>query len=346
MNAFRDLLKKISGGLHTSKDLSREETATATRMILQGEATPAQIGAFMIAHRMKRPTPEELAGMWDAYNELGSRFQPLDGDVVVFGNPYDGRTRVAPVTPITALILASAGVNIILQGGGRMPTKYGLPLVEIWQGLGVDFSPLSITQAQSVLVETGLGFFYLPQHFPLAQALVPYREQLGKRPPVATLELMWSPYAGNAHIVAGFVHPPTEERFEKTFEVLNVTNYTMIKGQEGSCDIPCSRTNIIGMSTPQGLERLHLHPRDWGFADKDVPLVPETIIQQLQDLINGKKNELMSSAIYNGGFYLWRFGVVADLAQGFSKAEELLLKGEVAQKLAAIQYIVLKIQGG
>ncbi len=63
---FRELLKKVGSGQHTKKDLTRSEAATATQMMLQQEATPAQIGAFMIAHRIKRPTGIELAGMLDA----------------------------------------------------------------------------------------------------------------------------------------------------------------------------------------------------------------------------------------------------------------------------------------
>jgi anthranilate phosphoribosyltransferase len=54
-----------------------------------------------------------------------------------------------------------------------MPTKYGIPLIEIWQGLGVDFSSVSLTQMEQLFKTTGLGFIYLPQHFPEAQALVP-----------------------------------------------------------------------------------------------------------------------------------------------------------------------------
>jgi anthranilate phosphoribosyltransferase len=57
--AFRELLKTIGSGPHTGENLSRDETAAATRMMLTQEATPAQIGAFMIAHRIKRPTGEE-----------------------------------------------------------------------------------------------------------------------------------------------------------------------------------------------------------------------------------------------------------------------------------------------
>ena len=69
---FRELLKKVGSGLHTHKDLSREEAALATEMMLKGMATPAQIGAFLIAHRIKRPTGIELAGMLDSYTKLGT----------------------------------------------------------------------------------------------------------------------------------------------------------------------------------------------------------------------------------------------------------------------------------
>ncbi|MGL5807048.1 MAG: hypothetical protein ACRC11_16680, partial [Xenococcaceae cyanobacterium] len=108
-DAFRELLKKVGSGVHTGEDLTREEAEMATSMMLQGIATPAQIGAFMIAHRIKRPTSTELVGMLDSYDKLGTKLSidRLERVPVVFGNPYDGRDRTAPVTPITALMLAA-----------------------------------------------------------------------------------------------------------------------------------------------------------------------------------------------------------------------------------------------
>lgn len=183
---FREFLKQIGSGTHTGEDLSREAAAIATRMMLLQEATPAQIGAFMIAHRIKRPTAAELAGMLDAYDQLGPKLQPIAASrpVTVLGVPYDGRSRTAPLSPLTALILAAADCPVIQHGGDRMPTKEGVPLVEIWQHLGVDWTSLALEEVQQILETTGLGFVYLPNHFPLAAALVPYREQIGKRPPL------------------------------------------------------------------------------------------------------------------------------------------------------------------
>jgi anthranilate phosphoribosyltransferase len=338
---FRDLLKKIGSGVHTGENLTRQEAETAMLMMLKEEATPAQIGAFLIAHRIKRPTPEELAGILDAYNRTGPKLDvtnlPFEKPATVLGNPYDGRSRTVPVTPITVLILAAVGVPVIMHGGDYMPTKYGVPLVEIWQKLGIDFTALSLAQVQQLLEKTGLGFIYLPKHFPSANNLVPYRDQIGKRPPLATAELIWSPCVGNVHVIAGFVHPPTEERFQKTLPMLGINSYTTIKGLEGSCDLACSRTAIIGMeqpSDPQTLERLLLNPRDYDFNPKDVAFEStEQAIELIKTVLQGNSCELMDAAIFNGGFYLWRCGYAEDLKAGFAQAKIMLMEGKVLEKL-------------
>ncbi|MBD3883411.1 anthranilate phosphoribosyltransferase family protein [Phormidium tenue FACHB-886] len=345
-NVFRDLLRKVGSGAHTSKDLTRAEAAAATEMMLLKEATPAQIGAFMIAHRIKRPTGEELAGMLDAYDALGPKLMPFAAPYlpVVIGSPYDGRSRTAPVTPIVALLLATVGCPVVLHGGRRMPTKEGLPLVEIWQYLAVDWTTLPLEQVQQVFAKTKLGFVYLPNHFPLAEDIVPYREQLGKRPPFATVELFWCPYAGEAIVASGYVHPPTEEMGSIAAALRGVQRYITIKGLEGSCDLPRDRTCIVGVHRPDTeppFERLLLHPRDYGLADTDVPLdSTEAYIANLQAVLNGTASPLMDSAVWSGGFFLWQSGVCTDMSAGLEKARALLMSGEALQTLIELRKAV------
>ncbi|MFN6461167.1 MAG: anthranilate phosphoribosyltransferase family protein [Nostoc sp. DedVER02] len=338
-NVFRELLKKVGSGNHTGENLTRAEAASATKMMLLGEATPAQIGAFLIAHRIKRPTGEELAGMLDAYDELGPKLQPFDSGqpAIALGIPYDGRTRTAPISLVTALLLAAVGQPVIMHGGDRLPTKYGLPLIDIWQGLGVDWTTLPLAKTQQVFEQTGIGFIYLPQHFPLTISIWEYRDQLGKRPPFATMELIWCPYAGDAHVIAGFVHPPTEGMFKIALGLRGVTKFTLVKGLEGSCDLPRDRTAIISLSpsvASQEVERLHLAPRDYGFTTKNVPLgTTEELVADIQDVLAGKPGELMQTALWNGGFYLWRSGICSNMPEGLAKAKELFTNGAVAAKL-------------
>lgn len=345
-DAFRDLLRKVGSGSHTSESLTRAEAASATVMMLRQEATPAQIGAFMIAHRIKRPTGEELAGMLDAYDQLGPKLAPISTSypTIVMGIPYDGRSRTAPISPLTVLILTAAGCPVVLHGGRRMPTKEGIPLVELWQGLGVNWSLLTLAQAQQVFAQTLLGFVYLPHHFPLAEDLVLYREQIGKRPPFATVELFWCPYAGEALLVSGFVHPPTEEMARAAFALRGTERFITVKGLEGSCDLPRDRTCIIGINQPQigsSFERLLLHPRDYGFAGLEVPLLETAeLITALHSVLAGEPSELLEAAVWNGGFYLWQAGYCADLVTGFAEARQILVSGKAAQKLAEIEATV------
>ncbi|BAZ86301.1 anthranilate phosphoribosyltransferase family protein [Dolichospermum compactum] len=340
---FREFIQKVGSGSHTSDNLTRGEAATATKMMLLAEATPAQIGAFLIAHRIKRPTGEELAGMLDTYHELGPKLSAIAQPVIVLGIPYDGRTRTAPINIITALLLAAVGQPVIMHGGDRLPTKYGLPLIQIWQGLGIDWTSLSLEQTQRIFEETGIGFIYTPKHFPLNQTLWEYRDQLGKRPPLATVELIWCPYAGEAHIIAGFVHPPTEAMFQEALGLRGVTKYTFVKGLEGSCDLPHDRTAIIGLSSsnPEVLTRLQLVPREYGFITKNVPLTTtEELIQDMQGVLTGKANELMQTALWNGGFYLWRSGICLDMQAGIDKAAELITSGLLGAKLHQIKMLL------
>jgi anthranilate phosphoribosyltransferase len=339
---FRDLLRKVGSGSHTSENLTRTEAATATEMMLRQDATPAQIGAFMISHRIKRPTGEELAGLLDAYDALGPKLQAVAADypTIVMGIPYDGRSRTAPISPITALILTAAGCPIVMHGGRRMPTKEGVPLAEVWQGLGADWTGLSFEQTQKVFEQTRMGFVYLPQHFRYAEEMVTYREELGKRPPFATAELFWCPYEGDALVVAGYVHPPTEEMARTAFALRGKHRLMTVKGLEGSCDLPRDRTSIIGLIQPDldvEIDRILLHPRDYGFAATDVPLPPLDQLQKdLRSVLQGEASEMLESAVWNGGFYLWQAGVCPTIETGLERARSMLVNGQAVAQLAEI----------
>ncbi|MDJ1173705.1 anthranilate phosphoribosyltransferase family protein [Roseofilum capinflatum] len=354
-DSFRELLKKVGSGPHTGKLLTRTESAQAARQMLLQEATPAQIGAFMIAHRIRRPTPEELAGILDAYDELGPKLQPRqDGEkVVILGIPYDGRSRLVPVNIITALILKTVGIPVILHGGSRMPTKYGIPLIDLWKGLGVNWDSLSLDRTQEIFNHTGLGFVYLPQHFPQANSLIPFREEIGKRPPFATVELMWCPYWGPVHLIAGYVHPPTETLFKRTLALRGIEQLTTIKGLEGSCDLPLSRTAIMGLSKEQQaevsdtqepeivLERFSINCRDYGLTPSDVGLESEEMaIASIQAILDHQPTPLLNSAIWNGGFYLWRCGYCGSVETGLSMAQDLLSGDKIAKTLQDLRQII------
>jgi anthranilate phosphoribosyltransferase len=138
----------------------------------------------------------------------------------------------------------------------------------------------------------------------------------------------------------GFVHPPTENMARTALQLHQTRRFITVKGLEGSCDLPRDRTCIIGIhdvAVDPPVQRLLLHPRDYGFEGSDVPLDDATIIDQLRSVIDGQPSELKRSVVWNGGFYLWQAGACESFESGLDRAQTLLKDGAIAQQLTDLQ---------
>jgi anthranilate phosphoribosyltransferase len=332
---FRAHLRKIGSGEHTSRGLSREEARDALELMLRGGATPAQIGAFLIAHRIRRPEPQELAGMLDVYRAWGPRLH-TEGRAVCLCMPYDGRNRTAPIYPLTALLLAAAGVPVVLAGGDRMPVKYGVTPQELFALLGLPLRGLPIERVQQGLDRHGLALVHQPDHLPFAEVLIPYREELGKRPPVASVELLWTPHQGNHLLVSGFVHPPTEARAWEALRLAGETDVVTVKGLEGGTDLPVSRACVTARVRDGEAERTILHPRDHGCHNAENAWTGEEDWRRAAEAALEGRGDLAGAAIWNAGAYLWFAGASASLEEGLDRARGLLRSGAARARLEVL----------
>jgi anthranilate phosphoribosyltransferase len=337
---FRELLKKVGSGPHTGKELSRTEAAEALALIWDGSATPAQVGAFLIAHRIRRPTGTELAGFLDTYRAQLPQLQgtALPRPAVVFGYPYDGRSRTAPLGPLLALLLAAAGQPVVLHGSGRVATKNGVPLVELWDSLGVNWRGHSLPELEHCLGTIGIAQMQQPDHLPAAEQVNVYREELGKRPPLATTELMLCPLADCGWLVSGFVHPPTEGMIREALALQGQSRFLTVKGLEGSPELPRDRAAIVGREQDGQWERIILHARDHDLGGPELVWTDEPTWQaQAIALLNGQDSALRPGLIWNGGIYLWQLGLATAVEQGLEQADQLLRNGSLARTLAALK---------
>ncbi len=326
---FKTYLKKIGSGEFTGTSLTREESAEAIKLILREEATAAQIGAFMIAHRIRRPQPEELAGMIDAYIELGPKIQSPNNQrqPIFFGMPFDGRTKTAPIYPLTTLLLLTQKQPVILHGGSRMPVKYGVTHNELFQALGINLTGLSIQQLQSFFNDTNLALIHQPDHFPLAENLIPYRDQIGKRPPLASMELIWTCHQGNHLHISGYVHSPTEERHWKALELMGEQNVITIKGLEGGIDLSISRSSTIGQYKNQHGIRTVFNPEDYECSGQDIKWNNTEEWQRFAlEALNGE-GPLTKALAWNAGIYFFYAGLSSDIKEGINKAKEVINSG-------------------
>ena len=332
---FKIYLKKIGSGEFTGKSLTREEIKSALRLMLKEEASPAQIGGFMIAHRIRRPIPEELAGMIDAYIELGPKIHSPShqSQPIFFGMPFDGRKKTAPIYPLTTLMLLTQRQPVILHGGSPMPVKYGVTHKELFQALGLNLSGLSIHQLQSFFNHNELALIHQPDHFPLAEKLIPYRDQIGKRPPLASMELIWTCHQGKHLHISGYVHSPTEERHWKALELMGEENVITVKGLEGGIDLSTSRSSTIGHYRNQEGTRKVLHPKDYECSGKDISWsnIEEWKKFAIQAL-NGE-GPLTKALTWNAGIYFFYSGLSSDIEQGINKAQEIIHSKLALQQL-------------
>jgi len=337
---FKTYLKKIGSGEFTGKSLTREESAEATKLILKEEASPAQIGAFMIAHRIRRPTPEELAGMIDAYLELGPTILSPRAHrrPIFFGMPFDGRNKTAPVYPLTILLLLTQKQPVILHGSSRMPVKYGICHNELFQALGINLTGLSVKKLQSFFNDHELALIHQPDHFPLAENLITYRDQIGKRPPLSSMELIWTCHQGDHLHISGYVHSPTEERHWKTLELMGERNVITIKGLEGGIDLSISRSSTIGQYRNQSGTRTVCHPKNYECYGKDIEWnsIEEWKRFALQAL-NGK-GPLTKALEWNAGIYFFYAGLSSDIKEGIIKAKEIINSGLAFKHLEKLIY--------
>ena len=275
-----------------------------------------------------------MAGFLDAYGQLGPSLSATSRPVVAFGAPFDGRCRDAPLLPLTALVLASAGMAVVLQGGATMPVKYGATSAELLAALKLPLSQLDWPCMEQCFAQHGLALLHQPRHFPAAETLVPSRELIGKRPPIATLELLWSCYAHPQLQVSGFVHAPTEALAWQTWALRDQREGLTVKGLEGGVDLPTSRVTIAAHWRDGATERLVLQARDHGLRAPEVDL---TNLRQWRDQALAalrQEGPLASALIWNAGFYLWRLGAEPCLEGGIRRAEALV-RGGAAETLRA-----------
>jgi anthranilate phosphoribosyltransferase len=202
--------------------------------------------------------------------------------------------------------------------------KYGVTLAELFGCLGIEWRGLALEQVQERLDRHGLALTHQPAHFAAAERLVPVRDAIGKRPPVASLELLWTPHQGEHLLVSGFVHPPTESRAWEALTAAEEADVLTVKGLEGSTDLPTSRAGITGRLRAGRFERVLLHPREHGIHAPEVAWQHLEAWQEQALAALGGEGALAEALRWNLGAYLWFAGGIDTLPAALEQADALL----------------------
>ncbi|MFQ6672394.1 MAG: anthranilate phosphoribosyltransferase, partial [Candidatus Tectimicrobiota bacterium] len=322
----------VGRGEKLARDLSRQEALEAMRALLAGDGTPAQVGGFLIAMRVKSESVEECIGFTEsaqAFFEPPARAPAGSVDV---GAPHDGRVRTAPVTWLAALITAAGGVATIASGTPNLAPKHGLGIPEVLECLGVD--PMDAGAAgRSTLKALNLTYQPVAQWFPQWEAFRSIREELGLRPLMSTVEKLLNPCRAD-HAVVGVFHKPYMERLAEALRGLGVRRAAVVQGPEGGIVPSVRRKTTVVWAEPEGLASDVIDPVAWGIAHPDEPAMPndrDAIADGYAAVLENRPEAdpaWRDAACLAAGLH---FALVrqSSVAEGYQHALELLASGAV-----------------
>src|SRR5438874_4354369 len=179
-------------------DLTREETREVMGGIMRGEATPAQIGGFLIALRVKGETADEIAGCAEAMREHVLPVRPQRADLVdTAGTGGDG-AKTINISTAAALVAAAAGAGVAKHGNRAVSSASGS--ADVLEALGFELE-LPIERIALSIDELGFGFLYAPTHHPGFRHAAPVRRELATRTVFNVLGPLTNPAGARAQVV-------------------------------------------------------------------------------------------------------------------------------------------------
>jgi anthranilate phosphoribosyltransferase len=235
--AFRAYIAKVVAG----QDLTRNEARQAMADIMEGVATPAQIGAFLVALRMKGESPQEIAGaalaMRARAHRIPTQRRPL---LDTCGTGGDGQATVN-ISTATAFVAAGAGVAVAKHGNRSVSSRSGSADVLEALGVRLDLGPRELGQC---LDEVGLAFLFAPRLHPAMRHAIGPRREIGIRTFFNILGPLTNP-AGADRQVLGVYSPELVEPLANVLAALGVTRAIVFHGAGGLDELSLAGPNLL-----------------------------------------------------------------------------------------------------
>ncbi|MFD0694170.1 anthranilate phosphoribosyltransferase [Paenibacillus sp. GCM10027628] len=326
------LLKEVGRGKRGARDLTYEEAAQAAVAILTGAATPAQIGAFLVAERIKMESPDELKAFIDALRARITPY-PVAGSMDCAG-PYDGRARTFIATLPTAFVLAACGLPTTLHGSPSMPPKWGVTLTDVLQALKIPALQASREALISAAART--GFLFTPTESwcaPLGE-LRGLRQELGLRTVFNTAEKLLR-FTEAPYMAVGVFHGTVFEKITNLLLELGVSRGIVVQGMEGSEDLGVdkrTRTYVI----QDGASELFIVDPEIYELMIEVPEVVWTAELQGETALAVLRGEAelpyLNMVLLNSAVRLWVAQKAGSIEEGIYLARHAIEQGNALRK--------------
>jgi anthranilate phosphoribosyltransferase len=313
-----DLVRAALAGVIDGRTLSLDEARGAMGSVMDGEATPAQLAALLVALRMRGETVEELAGFAAAMRERVVHVDAPDGVVDTCGTGGDG-SGTFNISTTAALVVAACGVPVAKHGNRAVTSASGSADVLDALGVRIDHDAAS---AGAALRDIGFAFMFAPGFSPAMKHAGPTRREIGVRTAFNLLGPLTNP-AGARRQVIGVADSAAAPRIAAVLQLLGAER-ALVVGGDGLDELPLDGTGVIHDVTPAGIERRAVDTVALGLTRASAAKLaggsPADNARITEAVLRGEPGARRDVVLLNAAAGLVAAGRVADLAEGIDLA--------------------------
>jgi anthranilate phosphoribosyltransferase len=302
--------------------------------IMAGEATPAQIGGFLIALRAKGETADEIAGCAEAMRAHVLAVRPRRDDLVdTAGTGGDG-ARTINISTAAALVAAAAGAAVAKHGNRAVSSACGSADVLEALGFSLEQEPRRIEQS---IDELGFGFLFAPAHHPAMRHAAPVRTELATRTVFNVLGPLTNPAGARAQVV-GVYSPDLVRTIADVLATLGARRAFVVHGAGGIDELSPAGSNLVAEVVDGKVRERTLDPEaELGLprcsADELRGGMPAENAAAVREVFAGADGGRRSAILLNAAGAIAAAGHAEDLREGLAVARETIDSGAAADRL-------------
>lgn len=328
INAHSPPLERAIQLLADRQSLSEALAAAVFGVVMRGEGTPAQLGAILLALRLKGETADEVAGAARALREAMVRVEIDVPYLVDTAGTGGGAVTTFNISTGAALVAAGAGATVAKHGNRSFTSRCGS--ADVLEALGISVG-LDAVGAARVLREAGVAFLFAPNFHPAMRHIAPVRRELG----VVTMMNLLGPLANPAGVRRQVIGVADRERGPLVAEALvrlGAEHALVVHGRIGMDEVsPVGETDVWEVRD-NGVRQWTIIPERYGLGSSSSDSLrgglPEENAHRLRALLDGAEDAAGRSAlVLNGGAAIYVSGLVGTYEEGIARARAALEEG-------------------
>ncbi|MFD2332126.1 anthranilate phosphoribosyltransferase [Cohnella sp. GCM10020058] len=320
--------------LMAGHDLLKEEAHGVMSLIMRGEATPAQIGAAMVALRLKGETIEEITGFAEALRDFGSKVAAPHEDLLDTCGTGGSGIHKFNISTSSAIVAAAAGARVAKHGNRAMSGKAGS--ADVLEALGVNIQ-LSAEQAASCLRDTGITFMFAQLYHPALKHAAGPRREIGVRTIFNMLGPLANP-AGADRQLMGLYDRTKTDVVAAVLGRLGLKRAMVVGSHDGLDEISLSAPTQVSELKDGVVTTYDITPEDLGLTTLPLgELIGGDATENaaiVRRILAGERGAYRDVVLANAGACIYVAGRADSLADGVKRAAETIDSGEAAEKLA------------